>query len=314
MGEPKRPHGGVEMSGLGTHGQMSRPGFHYETQYYPVSPAKLVALSLLTFGLYEIYWFYRNWKYVQERDLSNISPFWRSVFGMIWYPALCTDLRRTLPDSAVPSSGVLNCMALLYMGLSVSWRAPDPYWLVAFLTFIPLLPAAKAIAAVNRSTSPDFRENSRWRFRHLVLALVSTPLIAFAITSSLAIVPSTQVIPGHRIHTGDRSFLEQSGVVKPGEQILWFYSQGLLSIETDGNLLTPTRAVSYWLDADAGFQIESAYYHEIADLAVKRAPSSLDATRVTVHRRDGSGFILVLSPEDDRDQLFIKELEGLVGR
>ena len=302
------------MSALGTHSGLGRTSFHDETLYYPVSPAKLVTLSLLTFGVYEIYWFYRNWKYVRERDLSNISPFWRSVFGVIWYPALCTDLRRTLPDSAVASSGMLNCMALLYLALSISWRAPDPYWLVAFLTFIPLLPAARAIAAVNPPTSPDFRENSRWRFRHLVLALVSTPLLAFIITSSLAIIPSTQVMPGYMIHTGDRAFLEQSGVVKPGEDILWFYSEGLLSIETDGNLLTPTRAVSYWLDADAGFQVESAHYHEIADLTVKRGASSLDTTRVTVHRRDGSAFILVLSPEDDRDRLFIKELEGFVGK
>ncbi len=103
-------------------------------------------------------------------------------------------------------------------------------------------------------------------------------------------------------------------MVEPGEEILWFYSQGLLSIETDGNLLTPTRAVSYWLHPDTGFQVESAQYHEIADLTVKRAVSNLDTTEITVYRRDGSGFILVLSAEDDRDQLFIKELEGFVGR
>ncbi len=302
------------MSALGTHSQLGRTNLQDETLYYPVSPAKLVTLSLLTFGVYEIYWFYRNWKYVRERDLSNISPFWRSVFSVIWYPSLCADLRRTLPDSAVASSGVLNCMALLYFALSISWRAPDPYWLVTCLTFIPLLPAARAIAAVNRPTSPDFRENSRWRFRHIVLAVVSTPILAFGIASSLAIIPSTQVMPGYMIHAGDRTFLEQSGVVEPGEEILWFYSEGILSIETDGNLLTSTRAVSYWLDPDAGFQIESAHYYEIADLSVKRAPSPLDNTEVTVHRRGGSWFVLVLSAEDDRDQLFIKELERFVGR
>ena len=46
-----------------------------EARYFPVSPAKFVVLSLLTFGIYGIYWFYKNWRYVRERDDSTIWQF-----------------------------------------------------------------------------------------------------------------------------------------------------------------------------------------------------------------------------------------------
>ena len=46
--------------------------------YYPVSPGKLIALSVLTLGLYEIYWFYKHWQQIQANlpgyRLSKFQP------------------------------------------------------------------------------------------------------------------------------------------------------------------------------------------------------------------------------------------------
>ena len=54
------------------------------------------------------------------------------------------------------------------------------------------------------------------------------------------------------------------GVLEPGEKVLWFYSDGLLSIESDGNLLTDRRVVSYWEDEGIA---------ELARLAAEKAGS-----------------------------------------
>ncbi len=53
--------------------------------YYPVSMAKLFMLTIGTLGFYQIFWFYRNWKYIRQRDDSAIMPFRRAVFIPIWY-------------------------------------------------------------------------------------------------------------------------------------------------------------------------------------------------------------------------------------
>jgi len=39
----------------------------------------LVLLYVFTFGIYEIYWFYRNWKHMKIHKNLDISPGWRTV-------------------------------------------------------------------------------------------------------------------------------------------------------------------------------------------------------------------------------------------
>lgn len=43
------------------------------------APWRLVLLSILTFGFYEIYWFYRNWEHIKIHKNLDISPDWRTV-------------------------------------------------------------------------------------------------------------------------------------------------------------------------------------------------------------------------------------------
>ena len=59
-----------------------------EPRYYVVSPTKFMLLSVLTLTLYFVYWFYRNWKLIAQRDPSSIMPFWRAFFSPIWTFAL----------------------------------------------------------------------------------------------------------------------------------------------------------------------------------------------------------------------------------
>ena len=43
--------------------------------YIPIG--RFVFLSLISLGLFEAYWIYRNWRYLKERDGLNIWSFWR---------------------------------------------------------------------------------------------------------------------------------------------------------------------------------------------------------------------------------------------
>lgn len=51
----------------------------------------LVLLCLASFFLYEVYWEYRNWKYVREYRKLDISPFWRTVGSCIPVVSLFID-------------------------------------------------------------------------------------------------------------------------------------------------------------------------------------------------------------------------------
>src|SRR5581483_11977647 len=48
--------------------------------FFYVSPLKLVVMSIATFGLYELFWFYKNWYYVNEHTNHAVWPLMRSIF------------------------------------------------------------------------------------------------------------------------------------------------------------------------------------------------------------------------------------------
>lgn len=48
-----------------------------------VSESKFIFLSIITFGIYELVWAYRNWKLIKEKENLDIMPFWRVFFFYI---------------------------------------------------------------------------------------------------------------------------------------------------------------------------------------------------------------------------------------
>ena len=155
--------------------------------YYPVSVVKFVLLNFATFSIYLLYWFYRNWSFIKIRDSSKISPIWRTFFLSLWcYPFLSDldwEIRRERGKSTrnklkTPYNAVLAI--LFFFLVSVSWRLPDPYWLISLFSFVPLLHAVSDITALNGRSSYHYRRNSRLLFRHYALMVLMFPLVTFA--------------------------------------------------------------------------------------------------------------------------------------
>jgi hypothetical protein len=57
--------------------------------FFPVSILKLVLLSLCSFGLYQFYWFYKNWQYVKEHERAHMRVAWRVLASHAWFPCNC---------------------------------------------------------------------------------------------------------------------------------------------------------------------------------------------------------------------------------
>ena len=89
-----------------------------DTGYYPVSPAKFTALSIVTFGIYQLFWFFKNWEYVRDRDHSNISPLWRAVFSVVWCYPLIEAVRDYGDDESRRTLGHGGLIAIAYLLLA----------------------------------------------------------------------------------------------------------------------------------------------------------------------------------------------------
>ncbi len=87
--------------------------------YFATPPIKFVALSLCAFGMYEIYWSYKSWRFAKSRDGTEIMPFWRAVFYPLWHYSLLTELNKTLDSEALSRGAYRVFLAASVLVLSV---------------------------------------------------------------------------------------------------------------------------------------------------------------------------------------------------
>ncbi|MBV9775056.1 MAG: hypothetical protein JO040_13975 [Gemmatimonadetes bacterium] len=126
-----------------------------EIGLHPMSEVKLALLCLATLGLYEPYWFYRNWRLRKQVRKSDVSPFWRAFFAPIFAFSLFEDVPSEARNLRVSVGWSAGEMGVAFLVLSAAWRLPDPYWLVTFLSFVPLVLVQRVINKANaKSTNP----------------------------------------------------------------------------------------------------------------------------------------------------------------
>ncbi len=117
--------------------------------------AKLVLLSVLTFNLYQIYWFYRNWKHLKAHTGASIRPGLRTVglFIPIFNFFLVFDQFEEIhsitsrPGLAGRMQERYSPMGLMsaYVLINALWIVPGPVSLLSMLAFIPLVFVQRAL-------------------------------------------------------------------------------------------------------------------------------------------------------------------------
>jgi hypothetical protein len=150
-------------------------------RYHAVPLWRLVTMSVLSSGLYQAYWMYKNWQAIKRADGSAISPLLRGFFCQFSYFMLLSDLNlytiarghRTERLSVLFAIGFL-----LWMGTN---RLPDPWWIVAGGSVLFLAPAAERIWSLsNERTRARARQ---WSTRHTVVVVVGSIFWLFVLFS-----------------------------------------------------------------------------------------------------------------------------------
>lgn len=152
-----------------------------ESRYHVVPLWRFALFDLLSFGLYSVYWFWRNWSVIKRRDGSDIWPIPRALFCGFTYFSLITDINTQLALrgstrrlSAALGVGFLACNAL--------YRLPSPYDLISIAGFGFLTPA---VMAIRELASAAAVEQARWRTRHTIALVLSLPFFGLALVGLL---------------------------------------------------------------------------------------------------------------------------------
>jgi hypothetical protein len=106
-----------------------------------------IILNFFTFNLYSVWWAYKSWKFFKEKDLLDIQPALRALFGVVFLYSLFERIKhfaesrgcRASYSSFLSYVGVLVFVLFSYL--------PAPFFLITFLNFICYVPAVGALNA-----------------------------------------------------------------------------------------------------------------------------------------------------------------------
>ena len=280
--------------------------------YYPVTVTKFVLMWIFTLGLYSVYWFFKNYAFIKKRDDSSIMPKARGLFCPFWYYPLYKDLTRyqeqQQSNATIPPMFVGGVIAVLFLGVNVLAGFEIYSALMTLIAGLLVIPMVNYIEHINDRDSDVTRYNSGYGIRHLVLFIISTPLILALVATETGLIPTNEVIKGDKLYNHDLKFMQRSSIVNPDDKIILFYSDGFLSVQEDGNGFTDRHVFSYWKE-EGEVNVEVANYNEIKDINVTWSDSFDDNTVIKIIRNDDSDFLLYVSREKRKDKKFVEELK-----
>ena len=89
-----------------------------EVEFFPSSQTKLAILYFATFGMYPIYWFYKNWKLRKTAYGEKVIPFLRAIFFIFFTHSLFKKIEETSTAKGIATWGATT-LATVFVLLTV---------------------------------------------------------------------------------------------------------------------------------------------------------------------------------------------------
>jgi hypothetical protein len=152
--------------------------------FFLVGTRKLLVLTVVTFGLYELYWFYMHWRRQQQVGQEDVWPVVRALFAGFFSYSLFQRVNDEADTQGAPSLFSPVLLAVLYfVGLSCS-RLGAPLWVTIAVTLVPLALTQSIVNGLPQVTAlPSGMRNERLSKKNWA------GLAGFAFVSVLLLLP-----------------------------------------------------------------------------------------------------------------------------
>lgn len=138
-------------------------------EFFSLSLKRLTLFNILTLGLYQIYWFYKNWKAIKKAENSKIIPLGRAIISVIFCYSLFKKVLLSAKSLDYQKSYSPGWLAAIYIILTILGNAfmrlttktdqitagLDVFFSIIFilLSLIPIVFVQKAINFNNEKTN-----------------------------------------------------------------------------------------------------------------------------------------------------------------
>lgn len=157
------------------------PATQDQLPFFSVATHKFVIMSVVTVGLYQYYWIYKQWKRLAQSSREPMSPFWRTFFAPLWGFSLFSRLEAHGEREKLVVGWNDVALGIAYLLLSAAWRLPDPWSLVSLLSFLPIVPVQRTVEQINARHTAGPLPNRRFSGVNLVGIFIGGALLLLAV-------------------------------------------------------------------------------------------------------------------------------------
>ncbi|MEI7475593.1 MAG: DUF4339 domain-containing protein [bacterium] len=142
--------------------------------FVPISAAKLIIMSIFTMGLYQPYWFYKNWQVIKKYEKSDISPYWRTSFYLFFCYDFFKRVKNYSGQVGVNADYNPEVMTILFAMMTIVGSLSTNLILIYFLSFLPLLPVLESINKLNKKYNYDVPVNNDFTIANIIAIIFGT--------------------------------------------------------------------------------------------------------------------------------------------
>ncbi len=142
-----------------------------------LSVNKFVILSIVTLGLYELWWIFKSWRFFQDKEKSDIMPAVRTIFSIFYLIPLFNKILNLAKNNGYKHSYVSVFLFVGFLIVNLLVLLPTPFFLAAIVSFVFLIPPYKALNfAVDYCEGFTIIEQSAFSKRQIFLLIIGVIL------------------------------------------------------------------------------------------------------------------------------------------
>jgi len=171
-----------------TDNKEAMPAVSGPVYFFTASILKLIVMTVFTLGIYELYWFYKNWILIKHRTGKRLSPLWRATFAPFWGYALFKDIKKVADENGIENNVWPVVHGLAFFVLMMIGLVPS-YSYLCFLAVFALIPANQTAVTVNQRLVRGFEQNDRFTFANWIVMTLGAMTIGLCIVSYMVLKP-----------------------------------------------------------------------------------------------------------------------------
>jgi hypothetical protein len=148
------------------------------SEYQPLS--NFFLLNILSLGFYQLYWFYKHWRFLRDNKELNIQPAMRALFTIFFGYSLFSRFYILAKEKGYKEQPLVGLLFILFIATGLLAYLDDPYLtLISLFSFVFLIPVHQMMNFYYLEEQPGYRKRIKFSSREKNFLIVFWGIILF---------------------------------------------------------------------------------------------------------------------------------------